>query len=475
MNPQSFTHAIEQSFQFELTPEQKNAINCLVNFQFSNDQKSLFILRGFAGTGKTTLMSCYVKALKKQLEKFVLLAPTGRAAKVFSNTSGYKATTVHKKIYQKEQLSSGIISLSLAQNLHQKTTFIIDEASMIGNMNSLTNAKDLFESRNLLEDIFNYVYTGFQCKLVFIGDEAQLPPIGIEKSTAIDADYLKKKYGFNIFTLQLVTVLRQNLQSGVLFNATSLRQKIGEPFNFKFQIEPFTDIRRINGNELQEELEDCYHRYGSEDTILITRSNKRANLYNQEIRNRIFWFEEQISKNDLIMVVRNNYYWLDEKSEAGFIANGEIIRVNKICRIETKYDFLFAEIDCELIDYPNMGNMQLLINLETINSVGPSLPRESMKKLFHAIEQEYIIELNKKKRYQKVLNNPYFNALQVKFSYAMTCHKTQGGQWSCVFIDQGYLLPNELDTNYLRWLYTALTRATKKVYLLNFNNDFFVN
>lgn len=463
--------AIAEHFPFEMSQEQLLLSGELCNFFASENDLELFVLNGYAGTGKTTLLSAFVNALKIVKGKSVLLAPTGRAAKVFSNRSGQPAHTIHKKIYRKETVPGGGVRLVVPPNLHTNTIFFIDEASMIGDY-SLRNDGSI-SPRNLLEDVITYVYSGKNCKIIFIGDVAQLPPVGSDFSPALNLEYLQQNYGrLTVLGFQLKNVLRQAEGSDILINATQLRSAPENAFP-KFSISSNKDLIRLPGDELQDALDSAFSTYGKDETIIISRSNKRANLYNQQVRSRILWYEEDICGGDLVMVVRNNYFWLDDKSQAGFIANGEIMEIERISGREEMYGFQFADARVRLIDYPKMGSIEVKIMLDVIYEDTPNLSREKMKELFFAVERDYGHERNKKKRYERIMVDPYFNALQIKFAYAVTCHKSQGGQWACVFLDQGFLTEDLLDHNFFRWLYTAFTRSKEKLYLINFDKAFF--
>jgi exodeoxyribonuclease-5 len=469
-HPQAdFKQLFRRFFGYELTEEQGDLLNGLHYFSSGNSNFKLLILTGYAGTGKTSMMATYVKTLGAFRIKTRLLAPTGRAAKVFAGKAGQEAFTIHKQIYRRKDSAEEMSPVALMPNLHTNTIFLVDEASMIP---EFSVQRDGSVGRDLLNDLIEYIYSGKNCRLIFLGDEGQLPPVGASESPAINLDYLRVHYPkLELFSFKLTHVLRQSHGSGILTNATELRSTI-HPAKFKFDLS-FHDLVRLSGDLLQEELENCYSRFGPDQTIVITRSNKRANLYNQQIRGRILWFEEQLCQNDCLMVVRNNYYWLDDNSKAGFIANGEQLRVKRIRRIEQEYGFEFARVIVQMEDYPDEPELEVLLLLESLLTESPSLPRERMKELFHAIEKDHSDELNKRKRYEKVLKDPYFNALQVKYAYAITCHKSQGGQWAAVFIDPGYLSDEMVDQDYYRWLYTAVTRASEKVYLVNFPDDHF--
>ena len=473
MNINSISNLIKGHFPYEFTPGQESLIGMLAKFILEKDEDSLFQIKGYAGTGKTTIVSSLVKTLPQLYLKSVLLAPTGRAAKVLSSYSGKKAYTIHKKIYRPQTGSDGTVVLSLQENLHKNTLFIVDEASMIPDA-STSGSFSLFSLRDLLDDLIKYVYNKNNCRLILIGDTAQLPPVGSEISPALDANLLKNTYPLNIQSFELTDVVRQSLQSGILANATSLREKINSgKFEIPlFSINDFDDINNINGSELQDEIFSSYSNFGEENTIIITRSNKRANIFNQEIRNRILFREEEISAGDYLMVVRNNYFWIDPNSKAGFIANGDIIELLKIYKYEDLYGFRFADVSVRLIDYPDEKEIDLKIMLNTLTSETPSLSFDDNRKLFDEILKDHEDLPRKRSRIEKVKSSPFFNALQIKFAYALTCHKTQGGQWQSVFIDQGYLCDDMIDKEYLRWLYTATTRATEKLQLINFSEKF---
>jgi ATP-dependent exoDNAse (exonuclease V) alpha subunit len=446
----------------------------LSEFIFNDDNNSLFVLKGYAGTGKTTILSSIINNLWKIKKSGVLMAPTGRAAKVLANYTNSEANTIHKKIYFPKKNSSGNIDFVLQVNKSKNTIFIIDEASMIS---SASQNKKLFDTTSLLSDLIQFVYSGHNCKIIFIGDTAQLPPVNSRLSPSLDPEYLKDNYNKNVVTIELDEVVRQEVLSGILNNATILRESlVNKTFDqFKFNLKNFKDIIRLeDGEDIINSLSDSYNTLGKEETALIVRSNKRANLYNQQIRNRILFNENELSCGDNLMVVKNNYHWVKSTSEAGFIANGDIIKILEINRIVDLYDFRFAEVTIQMIDYPKMKAFDTVLMLDTINLETPSLNYEKANHLYNEVMKDYISEKVKYKRFLKVKNNKYFNALQVKFSYAITCHKSQGGQWASVFVEQPYL-PNGIDKDFIRWLYTALTRAKEKLYLIGFKDEFFSN
>lgn len=460
--------------KFPHTPTQKQSelLNLLSGFIFDDEKDSLFLLKGYAGTGKTTTISAFVNALSNVGKKAVLLAPTGRAAKVIAVYSKRPAFTIHKKIYFPKKQANGSVDFVLQPNKHRNTIFIVDEASMIPD--SRQNQK-LFETGSLLDDLISYVYAGHQCKLIFIGDTAQLPPVKLDVSPALEVDTLTYEYHKIVTEIELDEVMRQHENSGILANATQLRLQLqNEGDKFQFDID-FPDIKRlIDGYDIEDALVSAYDRDGVEDTAFIVRSNKRANQYNQQIRMKIRGQENEISAGDFVMVVKNNYYWLKESSAAGFIANGDICEILKIFSVKELYGFKFAEVELRMIDYPEMHPFETVLLLDTLTSESPSLTYEESNKLYQTVKEDYAHEKSKFKQFLAIKSNKYFNALQVKFSYSMTCHKSQGGQWKTVFIEQPYL-PDGVSKEYFRWLYTAMTRAQEKLYLIGFKDDFFLD
>jgi exodeoxyribonuclease-5 len=445
----------------------------LSEFVCLNIKNQLLILRGYAGTGKTTLISALVQTLKMVDKKTVLLAPTGRAAKVFSVYSNQKAYTIHKHLY-KVKIKDGMLDFFRKENKMRDTLFIVDEVSMLS---ASIQSGTLFANKSLLEDLIEYVFEGENCRMIFIGDDAQLPPVHSTESPALVTDYLMKNFNLNAISFQLTEVVRQALNSGILFNANILRNKILQG-DFRYPVfsgKHFDDYIRVNGSELEELLNTLYAKYDSDEIVVITRSNKRAFIFNSEIRKRILFRENQISTGDYIMAVKNNYYWVDSTSEIGFIANGDIMEIMAIKKIEELYGFMFADVSVRLCDYPNFQQIDIKIIIDSLETDGPSLPGEKMSALYQEISLDYQHISSKKIRYLKMKNDPYLNALQVKFSYSLTCHKTQGGQWKIVLIDQGYIKEENIDTEYFRWLYTAITRASEKVFLINFDKIMFAN
>jgi exodeoxyribonuclease-5 len=472
MNPSQFYSLIIQQFPFQPTLKQNIVLQQLSEFIFSKSPNTLYMLKGYAGTGKTTIIGAIVKNLWKAKKSAVLLAPTGRAAKVISLYSKKEAFTIHKKIYFPKKEKSGGVKFVLQPNKHKNTIFIVDEASMIPDTPGDSKNSEM---GSLLDDLMQYVYSGHQCKLLLIGDIAQLPPVRLELSPALDEDTLSLNYDKEVTRMELDEVVRQEEGSGILSNATFLREALlNKRFDsFKFDLKDFKDvIRLVDGFEIMDAINDAYSDLGKEETAIIVRSNKRANLYNQQIRNRILFNENELSAGDYLMVVKNNYFWIKPTTDAGFIANGDIIEVLEIFSIQELYGFRFAEVKVRMVDYPNMSPFETVLLLDTIDAETPSLPYEDSNRLYQEVMKDFENETSKYKKFLKVKSNKHFNALQVKFSYAITCHKSQGGQWHTVFVEQPYL-PNGIDKEYLRWLYTAVTRAKEKLYLIGFNDDFF--
>lgn len=473
LTPTTYYKELITKFPHDPTLKQQIALEKLATFILSKKKDEVFLLKGFAGTGKTTLIGTVVNSLWKSRMKSVLMAPTGRAAKVMSNYSKTQAFTIHRKIYFPKKQGGGGVQFVLAPNKHRDTLFIVDEASMIPDR--AADSK-LFDNGSLLDDLMMFVYSGHHCKLLLIGDTAQLPPVHLSLSPALDPDTLSLNYNKEVIRLELDEVVRQAEDSGILVNATLLREQLQGSFydSFKFNVLPFKDIiRLIDGHEIQEAIDESYSQNGKEETAFIVRSNKRANLYNLNIRERILFLENDLAAGDFMMVVKNNYFWLKPNSEAGFIANGDIIEILEIFNFKEIYGFKFAEVKVQMVDYPNMQPFETVLLLDTIKAESPSLSYEEGNRLYQEVMKDYEHESSKYKKFLGVKNNKYFNGLQVKFSYAITCHKSQGGQWDTVFVEQPYL-PNGIDKDYLRWLYTAVTRAKTKLYLIGFKNDFFV-
>jgi len=466
-----FYKLLVKSFPFKPTSTQDILLQQLAAFVYSKEKNELFLLKGYAGTGKTTTISTVVTNLWETGKKSVMLAPTGRAAKVISNYANKPAYTIHKKIYHPRKQKNGGVSFVLQVNKHTNTIFIVDEASMISDATS--NSK-LFENGSLLDDLMSYVYSGNGCKLILIGDTAQLPPVKLDVSPALEERTLELHYNKDVAVLELEEVMRQHKGSGILVNATSMRQQLTgyDFFEFKFDLD-FPDIIRLqDGYDIEDAINSAYDNIGVEDTAFIVRSNKRANQYNEQIRTKIRGQENEISTGDFVMVVKNNYFWLPESSDAGFIANGDICEIMAIKSIKELYGFRFAEVTVRMIDYKNQNPFDTVIMLDTLASETPSLSYEDSNRLYQEVAKDFVDERSNYKRLLSIKKNKYFNALQIKFAYAMTCHKSQGGQWQTVFIEQPYL-PDGVSKEFLRWLYTAVTRAQEKLYLIGFKNDFF--
>ena len=460
-------------FAFEPTKSQLNAMMELSDFMSVKSDNPLFLLRGFAGTGKTTLMRAFVQTITDFNVKAVLLAPTGRAAKVLSNYVGMPAFTIHKKIYRQQGSKDVFGGFNLNDNLHKNTVFIVDEASMIANDSF---GGSIFGSGCLLDDLVKYVYQAENCRLLLIGDTAQLPPVGISLSPALERSGLEA-YGFQVWESVLIDVLRQNNGGGILYNATALRQLLDGNDEIKIypklETKGFEDIIRLSGTELMEELNSCYDKYGLEETLVICRTNKRANLYNQGIRNSILYREEELAAGDYLLVMKNNYFWIKDHDEISFIANGDIAKVLRIRKYHELYGYRFADITCELVDYRNV-EVDARVILDSIQSNGAGFSREQQETLFNLVKEDYQDINSSKRQFEMVRNDEFYNALQIKFAYAMTCHKAQGGQWKAVFVDLGYFTEDYLSRDLIRWLYTAVTRATERLYLVNFPKEFYL-
>ena len=472
-------YKILQQFGFPPTQEQANALDVFARFLTDRNPQVVMILRGSAGTGKTSLSGAIVRTLQSIHQKVMLLAPTGRAAKVFSLNSGTPAYTIHRRIYREKSFSGVDGQFNLNDNLFTDTLFMVDEASMVANM-GLGGMN--FGSGCLLDDLVHFVYQGRNDRLMLIGDKAQLPPVGEEESPALNAAMLQG-YGLTVYECDLNEVLRQSEQSGILYNATMIRQMITHDDITqlpKIRFTGFSDIRQMPGAELIEALADSYHHVGLDDTIVVTRSNKRANIFNQGIRNMVLDREEELSQGDILMIVKNNYYWMEEERKKikekdnqvpsndipAFLANGDRAKVLKVRRRIDLYGFRFATL---LLQFPDYGNYELeaTVLLDTLTSEAPALTHEQQEQLFHQIEEDYQDVPLKADRMKAIRQDQFYNALQVKFAYAVTCHKAQGGQWAHVYVDQGYMTDDMLTPDYIHWLYTAFTRATEILYLVN--------
>ena len=442
----------------------------LAEFLLSEDDRKVFLLCGYAGTGKTSLISALVRTLEQLERKTVLLAPTGRAAKVFSGYSGKSAHTIHKCIYRQKSILDGN-TFTLTENRAQNTLFIVDEASMISN-----EGNSIGGTGALLDDLVEFVYSGRGCSLLLLGDTAQLPPVGEQLSPALTESYLRSMF-LNVTRVELTQVMRQLDNSGILYNATTLRQSIAAEDTYslpQIKLDGFEDIQNVQGEELIEAIESSYNKAGVDETIILCRSNKRANVYNKGIRRRILYREEELSRGDMLMIVKNNYFWREELGKVDktllekldFIANGDMAEIIRVHGTEEMYGFRFADVTLSLIDYEDC-EIDVKIMLDTLTSESPSLTREENEKLFTAVWEDYPEIRSKRKRMEQIRKNPYYNALQVKYGYAVTCHKAQGGEWKRVFIDQGYISEDMISPDYYRWLYTAFTRASEKLHLVN--------
>lgn len=480
MNIEELKYQILQQFAFPPTPEQAQALDVFVQFMTDSNPHAVMILRGSAGTGKTSLSGAIVRTLRAVRQKVMLLAPTGRAAKVFSQNSGMPAYTIHRRIYREKAFAGVDGQFNLNDNLYTDTLFMVDEASMIANLGL---GGTTFGSGCLLDDLIHFVYQGRNDRLLLIGDKAQLPPVGEEESPALSAAMLQG-YGLSVYECDLNEVVRQSQQSGILFNATRIRQMITHDDITqlpKIRFSGFSDIREMPGAELIEALGDSYHHVELDDTIVVTRSNKRANIFNQGIRNMVLDREEELESGDMLMIVKNNYYWMEEERKKikeseerkvqrnelpAFLANGDRAKVMKVSRRIDLYGFHFATLLLKFPDYDNY-ELEATVLLDTLTSEASALTHDQQEQLFHKIEEDYQDIPLKADRMKAIRQDPYFNALQVKFAYAVTCHKAQGGQWSHVYVDQGYMTDEMLTPDYIHWLYTAFTRATEMLYLVN--------
>lgn len=463
-----FEDIVLKKFGFDFSPGQKVAVEHFCRFFFERDKEGLFLLKGYAGTGKTSLVAAIINALLSFEYRVVLLAPTGRAAKVFSSYAGYPAFTIHKKIYRQKTAADGEGLFNLGFNGGADTLFFVDEASMISNADSEGN----FGSGCLLDDLMEYVYNGKNNRLVLIGDVAQLPPVGLDISPALDKRELQAAYPLKVTEISLTEVMRQAQFSGILYNATLIRGLIGSGLDtLKLRAGCFPDVFRIDGGELLEEIDTCYNKYGEEETLVVCRSNKRANRFNEGIRRTILYKEEDFCSGDRIMIVKNNYFWGENYEKIDFIANGDMATVRRTGKRAELYGHRFIKADLRVDGYEEEVSAWVMLDILMADS--PALTYEQNREFYRAIEADYADIASKKKRYEKIRGNEYYNALQIKFAYAVTCHKAQGGQWDAVFIDQGYLPDEMLNDEYWRWLYTAVTRARERVYFINFKEEFF--
>ena len=456
-----FKFRIREAMGMVPTAEQEHAIDVFSLFMTDRDDHVVMILRGSAGTGKTTLAGAIVRAMNVLKQKMILLAPTGRAAKVFALNAGHPAYTIHRRIYR--QKSAGDISaFNLNFNNNRDTLFMIDEASMIANQGYGESA---FGSGCLLDDLMQFVYSGQNCRMVLVGDKAQLPPVGEDESPALMSDVLRA-YGMKVYECDLNQVLRQSEDSGILWNATRIRTLIDDWILPKIRFQGFADIVRVPGDELIESLATSYSRVGMDETMVITRSNKRANIYNQGIRNTVLDREDELCRGDQLMIVKNNYYWTEQSKEISFLANGDIAVVQRVRNVQELFGFRFADVTMTLPDYDSY-ELTATVILDSLTTESPALSREQQEQLYNAVMEDYADIPLKADRIKQLKKDKYFNALQIKFAYAVTCHKAQGGQWAHVYIDQGYMTDDMLTPDYIHWLYTAFTRATEKLFLVN--------
>lgn len=464
-----FLERIKDNFPFVPTTEQALALDLIVYFLFSSISDQVFLLKGYAGTGKSSLIGALVKTMTELEQKTVLLAPTGRAAKVFSGYSNHSAFTIHKKIYRQKRYSGDMSGFSTTDNLHKDTLFIVDEASMISN-DGLDSVS--FGSGRLLDDLIHYVYAGENCRLLLMGDEAQLPPVMQPVSPALQVEVLQG-YGLDVQSTTLTQIVRQAENSGILYNATHIRNALLENTTGlfpKLQLAGFDDIRNVSGDELIDEISAAYDRSGIEATIIVCRSNKRANIYNQGIRNRILYREEELSAGDMLMVTKNNYFWTEQIEQIDFLANGELLEVLRVRRTQEIYGCRFCDV---LVKHPDYDlELEIKLLMDTLHSDTTGLSQEKNTELFYNILEDYADITTKNGKLQKMKTDPFYNAVQVKYGYAVTCHKAQGGEWDNVFLDIGYITEEHLGVNFYRWLYTAFTRAANRLYLVNLPHEF---
>lgn len=464
-----FIDKIGGKFPYNFTDDQSNALSKIVDFLFSRTDNQIFLLTGFAGTGKSSLIGSLVKTMMELKQKTVLLAPTGRAAKVFSGYASSQAFTIHKKIYRQQRISDGMPHFSLCENLHKHTLFIVDEASMISNESS---EYSFFGSGRLLDDLIEYVYSSEGCRIMLVGDSAQLPPVMQENSPALDKGILRS-YSLEVLEASLSQIVRQEEESGVLYNATMLRNALmsRETDEYpKLTVDGFADVKRITGTELIEEISNAYQKSGMEETIVISRSNKRVNAYNNGIRGRVLYREEEVSSGDILMITKNNYFWVEDFEGLDFLANGEFVEVIRVRGEEEMYGFRFCNVLLFHRDYEIEFEAKII--LDVLQTEVPGLTREQSEKFSQNVMDDYADIPQKRLKYAKMKTNPYFNALQVKYGYAVTCHKAQGGEWENVFLDLGYIQKSYMGENFYRWLYTSLTRSSRKLFLVNLPDEF---
>ncbi len=464
MNSKFFFDSIIKSFDFDPTEDQKNSIIKISEFLLNKNSKKIFLLRGYAGSGKTSMIRVLIENLHKINKKYCLLAPTGRAAKVLAKYTKKNASTIHRAIYYSKLEKPGTFKSVLKINKRKNVLFIIDESSMISDSNK---SKNLFNENSLINDVIEHVNFNSNSSVIFVGDTAQLPPVNQNNSPALNSIYFKEKFNYKVDEYELKEVVRQSINSGILENATIIRNRILEK-KLKFNFKNSDDITILNdGYEIQESIESTYENVGLENSIIIVRSNKRANQYNHQIRKTILSFDNKLCVGDLLMITKNNYFWTKSDEDIPFLANGDIIEILEIYNFKDIYGFDFAEVKIKLIDYKDSKTFDVILILNTLNSDSPTFTFEESNKLYEEVQKDYIKTKSKYQRFLKTKENPFFNALNVKFSYCITCHKSQGGQWNVVFIEKPYLKEG-VDLDYLRWLYTAVTRAEIKLYLIGF-------
>lgn len=452
---------IVSNLPFPPTGQQAELIDSLASFLTSTDENRVFMLKGCAGTGKTSVVGALIKTLEDFEQPVVLLAPTGRAAKVLSFHSGRPAYTIHRYIYREKVVGELNGDFSLNFNRNRNAIFVVDEASMISN----SGADSGFGSGCVLDDLLSFVYDGGGCRIIFVGDVAQLPPVGELMSPALNKSAFVSM-GFIVDEYLLTDVVRQAEDSGILFNATQMRLLMPDYDGSLPAIDDsFPDVTMISGSELIEEISSAYAKYGLDDTIIISRSNKRVNVFNNGVRNSVLCREEELTSGDMLMVAKNNYFWAQNVKGLDFIANGDVAQVKRVRHVVEMYGFRFADVLLYFSDYD--VEIECKVLLDCLQSQSPSLSAQENNRLYEAVMADYMDIGNKRERFKKMKQNPFFNALQVKFAYAVTCHKAQGGQWSCVFLDKGYVPDEQMNIDFLRWLYTAFTRATSKIYLVN--------
>ncbi len=463
------SEALQKKFPFDPTKGQLTLFKLLDDFILDKtSKKPTLVIKGYAGTGKTSVVTSLVQVLKYYNYKSLLLAPTGRAAKVMAHYASRKAFTIHKIIYKLKQDDEKLV-FRKQKNYHKNTIFIVDEVSMVSDVAE-------FGAKSVLADLMQYVFEEPSNKLILIGDNAQLPPVGQSESPALQLDKLVSDYKLSLNAVEFTEVMRQEQNSGILINATQLREKIrANKLEIFFETKRFKDIFKMQSQRMEDGLRYAYDKFGVENTTVICRSNKSAVQYNQYIRRTIHFYENELEAGDFLMIVRNNYAILPEDSQAGFLANGDFVEIMKVGLIEEIHGFRFATLNLRLVDYPEEPIFEAKVTLDTLYSNTTSLSSEENRKLYHAVLEDYTDLVNNKERLKALKNDPYLNAIQVKFAYALTCHKSQGGQWNAVFLDQGYLTEDMINKDYLRWLYTAITRATNELYLINFKPEFFVN